>query len=99
MIIGHPVSETVKDNIFSGAAVNNSVGAVYGVNNGKIENCVAIVTEDLYVSDNKNKNIKFVTEENRFDVFNEATIFGVLEFDPELWLYVNNEFNLIQGED
>ena len=90
--------ETVKSNIFNGTAVNSSVGAVYGVNNGSVRKCVAIVGDETYVSDNKNSNITLVTEANRVEVFNEENIFGALGFDSELWIYLDNEFSLIQGE-
>ena len=91
--------ETLKSNVFSGSAVNTSIGAVYGINNGTVKQSVALVSEDTYVSDNKNTNITFVTSSNRAEVFNEDNLFVTLGFNQELWLFVNNEFSLIQGEE
>ena len=93
---GYP--ETIKSNIFSGNAVNNSIGAVCGVNNGTVKNSVSVISESTYVSDNKNKEITFVTDNNRKDVFSEENLFENLGFNEDLWIFINGEFSLIQGE-
>ena len=90
--------ETLKDNIFSGTALNNSVGAICGINNASVKNSVSILSEDAYVADNKNKEITFVTKENRKDAFSEENLFETLGFDDDLWVFLNGEFSLISGD-
>ena len=90
--------ETVKSNIFEGSAVNSTIGAIYGTNNGVVRQSVAVVSEETYVRDSKDTNITFVNDSNRKDVFGEENIFGTLGFNDEIWIFVNNEFSLLQGD-
>ena len=92
--------ETKKDNVFNGSTINTCIGAIYGMNmQGDVDNCAAIIDSNAYLSDNKNKEVLFVTNEQPYKVFNEDYLFTTLGFDSKRWTYRNDMFTLIKGED
>ena len=94
--------ETDKNNVFSGSAANTSIGAVCGINNGIIKRSIAVVSENTYVADNKinsKTEITFVDGNNKSEVFSADNLFGNLGFDDELWIFLDDELSLIQGDD
>lgn len=75
--------ETSDSEILNGT-LNNSIGAIYGINNKKLEDvkeCYYLCTEKYYLTDTK-----YLKDINDLDVaFNENTLLNVFHFKNDLW--------------
>ncbi len=87
--------EADKNVVFDTKQTNTTVGAVYGINNHQngISQCVALVEDTLYPSDQKEKGIDFALD--AAEVFTENRIFLDLGFDEKRWILRGNALDLI----
>ena len=90
--------EADKHEVFNASHNNEGIGAIYGINNrnGGVVQCVTLVEDTLYSSDQKDKEISFEFDEA--DVFDADRIFFDLLFDDELWILRGYSLDLIRGD-
>ena len=87
--------EADKDVVYETMQTNTTIGAVYGINNRQngISQCIALVDDSLYPSDQKEKGIDFCFD--AAEVFTENRIFLDLGFDEERWILRDTALDLI----
>ena len=88
-------TEADKNAVFENGQSNNTIGAVYGINNrtNGISQCTALVEDTLYPSDLREKAITFVLD--AAEVYNETYVFMNLGFDEDRWILRDNALDLI----
>lgn len=90
-------NETDSQKIFAGQAVNNSIGSVYGINNGGVaERTDVILADKVYVADSRDQKLTF--KASAAEVYTDENLFINLGFNDKRWELVLEDFGLIQGE-
>ena len=86
-------AQTDIENNYEGSVSNQSVGAVCGVDMGKIEKCGAEETE-YYLTDSRSDGVGFLSEEQ---LYNPTYIFQSMGFSYSDWSYDNGSYNIVGG--